>query len=127
MKLIRLSKSIKFIFAQIFHLNIIFFATSELPILKHCLIKRSKFINTLVYSSKHNLHEYFLRNEDHLPCSICGKILKSKGNLSTHEKTHRILSPDEYWYCVSNLFSFLNEIHVVIDSGHLWQQVQRKR
>lgn len=44
---------------------------------------------------------FYFRNEDHLPCSICGKILKSKGNLSTHEKTHRVLSPDDYWYCVS--------------------------
>ena len=51
----------------------------------------------------------FCRSEDHLPCSICGKILKSKGNLSTHEKTHRILSPDEYWYCVSCIDYVRNE------------------
>lgn len=42
------------------------------------------------------------KQNEALPCSICGKILKNKGNLSTHEKTHRLLSPSEYWYCVSS-------------------------
>lgn len=42
------------------------------------------------------------KDNESLPCSICGKILRSKGNLSTHEKTHRILRPEEYWYCVSD-------------------------
>lgn len=37
-------------------------------------------------------HEYI--------CPICAKIFKSKSNLSQHEKTHKVLKPDEYFYCV---------------------------
>jgi uncharacterized C2H2 Zn-finger protein len=34
-------------------------------------------------------------------CPICAKIFKSKSNLSQHERTHKKLSPNEYFYCVS--------------------------
>ena len=63
------------------------------------------------------------KTDENLPCSICGKILKSKGNLLTHEKTHKILSADEYWYCdlCGNKFKGRGEMTVHIKKRHLYQ------
>ncbi|KAG5680174.1 hypothetical protein PVAND_009699 [Polypedilum vanderplanki] len=63
------------------------------------------------------------KKENNYPCSICGKLLKSKGNLSTHEKTHRVLSPSEYYYCdlCGNKFKGRGEMTVHIKKRHLYK------
>ncbi|CAG9805431.1 unnamed protein product [Chironomus riparius] len=87
----------------------------DFPI-KYYLIRhiRAAHLKTISYKKK---------NIESLPCSICGKILKSKGNLSTHEKTHKKLTPDEYWYCdlCGNKFKGRGEMSVHIKKRHLYK------
>lgn len=65
---------------------------------------------------------YKKKNSESLPCSICGKILKSKGNLSTHEKTHKILTAEDYYYCdlCGNKFKGRGEMSVHIKKRHIY-------
>lgn len=84
--------------------------------LKYYLLRhiRASHLKTLSYKKK---------VEDHLPCCVCGKILKSKGNLSTHEKTHKTLTPEEYYYCdiCGNKFKSRGEMTVHIKKRHLFK------
>lgn len=84
--------------------------------LKYYLLRhiRASHLKTLSYKKK---------VEDHLPCCVCGKILKSKGNLSTHEKTHKTLTPEEYFYCdlCGNKFKSRGEMTVHIKKRHLFK------
>lgn len=34
-----------------------------------------------------------------LPCITCGKIFNSKSSLTAHEKTHKKIKPEDYYYC----------------------------
>ncbi len=34
-----------------------------------------------------------------IPCEICGKILKNRGLLKPHMRSHQKMTPDDYYYC----------------------------
>jgi uncharacterized Zn-finger protein len=33
------------------------------------------------------------------PCEVCGKILKNRGLLKPHMRSHKVMTADDYWYC----------------------------
>jgi KRAB domain-containing zinc finger protein len=38
-------------------------------------------------------------NLESYPCAVCGKVCASKGSLHSHEKSHRVMRPSDYYYC----------------------------
>lgn len=66
-------------------------------------VVKFKKIKELKRYSKHHKKTVIKKEEtsDTFICWSCAKIFKSKSNLSQHEKTHKILKPSEYFYCVS--------------------------
>ncbi|CAG9804589.1 unnamed protein product [Chironomus riparius] len=34
-----------------------------------------------------------------IPCEVCGKILRNRGLLKPHMRSHQKMTPNDYWYC----------------------------
>lgn len=47
-----------------------------------------------------------IRKKNEMPCPTCGKIFKDSKSLKSHENTHKIWRPEDYFYCVS-LFCYV--------------------
>ncbi len=54
-------------------------------------------------------------------CSVCGKLFSEPSRLSAHEKTHQVVAPENYYYCVSKTLIFL-ELRFFITSKFLFSR-----
>ncbi|KAG5680841.1 hypothetical protein PVAND_010322 [Polypedilum vanderplanki] len=67
----------------------------RLFIVKDYILRHMKVRHMKSYQEK-RLNE---ENNSAIPCDQCGKILKNRGLLKSHMRSHQIMTADDYWYC----------------------------
>lgn len=66
----------------------------EVFAIKYCLIRHMKYEHF-----KRQIEKKVTESNDMIPCEICGKLLKNRGLLKPHMRSHQIMTPEDYWYC----------------------------